>query len=147
MIEAVQFGSLDFRYSTREISPLDSFVMLRDKHFLPAGPSRMREPSQRSKEVKTRNAAVQSKALEKVFDFVEQSRGQNSRPALKTIFDIYQTSVLGSKKPQIIQTWSDRDRASQQTCLEWKQALMCVKANIPIPFHYRLDSNEFVALM
>ena len=132
MLEAVQFGSLDYKYSTREISPLDSFVMLREKHFPSAQPSRLRDLSQRSKEEETLNAVAQSKALEKVLYYVEQSRAEDSRPVLKSMFDIYQTSVLGSKKPQINQTFCDRDRASQQTCREWNQALICMRNNIPI---------------
>ena len=137
MLEAVQFGSLDYKYSTREISPLDSFVMLREKHFPSAEPSRLRELSQRSKEEEILNAMAQSKALQMVFGYVKQASAHKSRPMLKTMFDIYQTSVLGSKKPQIILPVYDRDIASQQTCQVWKHALMCVKTNTPIPLQDR----------
>ena len=111
MLETVLFGSLGFQYSTRDISPLDCYVMLRETHFPPAEPSILREPAQRTKEEETLNVIAQSKALEQAFCYVEQSRVQDSRPELKTIFDIYQTSVLGQKTPQFIQSFSDRDRA------------------------------------
>ena len=137
MLEAGQFGSLDYKYSTLEISPLDCFVMLRENHFPSAEPTRLRELSQRSKEEETVNAMAQSKALEMVFGYVEHSRVHKSLPVLKTMFDIYQTSVLGSKKTQIIKPVYDRDTASQQTCREWMQALICVKNNTPIPLQDR----------